>query len=188
MRGGSRDREGRIEKGSPPRPRARRVLRWLLFTLLGLVLFAGALAALATLTAWVPAPVEPLAPIAGSATFAAGVPTRLRLATWNIGYAGLDQDTDFVVDGGHMSHPRSRAAVVENLAAMQSFLEFGTMTSSSCRRSIVMRRALGTSTRSPPGPPASACTSSGTRLTSALPSSRTRRPPRSARSTRAWSR
>jgi len=77
----------------------------------------GALAILAQLTAWFPPPTEPLTPCSGTARQTVPGPSRLRLVTWNIGYAGLDKDTDFVMDGGTMSHPRSRQAVEENLAA-----------------------------------------------------------------------
>lgn len=40
---------------------------------------------------------------------------RLKVATWNIGYAGLGADSDFVSDGGRRYRAPSRAAVRENL-------------------------------------------------------------------------
>jgi len=49
-------------------------------------------------------------------------PQELTLLTWNLGYAGLDQHTDFFMDGGRMSHPRSKRAVQENFEAIKLFL------------------------------------------------------------------
>jgi hypothetical protein len=46
-------------------------------------------------------------------------PQGLTLLTWNLGYAGLDRYTDFFMDGGRMSHPRSKKSVQENLEAIQ---------------------------------------------------------------------
>lgn len=70
----------------------------------------------AQVTAWFPPPTEQLSPVAGTAEKRVPGPASLRIATWNMGYAGLDKDTDFVIDGGQMSHPRSREAVEQNLA------------------------------------------------------------------------
>ena len=49
-------------------------------------------------------------------------PQGLTLLTWNLGYAGLDRYTDFFMDGGRMSHPRSKRAVQENFEAIKGFL------------------------------------------------------------------
>lgn len=47
----------------------------------------------------------------------AGIPVRREctLATWNIGYGGLDRDTDFFMDGGTMVTARSAKAVAESI-------------------------------------------------------------------------
>lgn len=47
---------------------------------------------------------------------------RLSLMTWNIGYAGLGYDSDFVVDGGKRYLPPSKRAVKRNLAGIQAVL------------------------------------------------------------------
>jgi len=46
----------------------------------------------------------------------------LKVITWNIGYGGLDRESDFVLDGGDMGTARSKKAVEENLGAALSFL------------------------------------------------------------------
>lgn len=45
----------------------------------------------------------------------------LTVYTWNIGYAGLDANTDFFMDGGSTVNP-SKDAVTENLAAISDFI------------------------------------------------------------------
>lgn len=67
------------------------------------------------LTAYKPAPVVDL-PIAGAASVAVG--DTLELLTWNVGYAGLGSDADFVADGGRHLRTRSRSNVERNLAAI----------------------------------------------------------------------
>lgn len=42
----------------------------------------------------------------------------LKILTWNIGYAGLDQSQDFFMDGGHKSKPDSTEVVKYNLEGM----------------------------------------------------------------------
>ncbi|MBX3431018.1 MAG: hypothetical protein KF779_15645 [Hyphomonadaceae bacterium] len=46
----------------------------------------------------------------------------LQITSWNLGYAGLGADSDFVADRGKMFLPPSRAAVARNLASIQSTL------------------------------------------------------------------
>ena len=53
---------------------------------------------------------------------AASAPGDLRLVTWNLGYGGLDEKTDFVMEGGTMALPRSREAVTAALEEMGTFL------------------------------------------------------------------
>lgn len=46
----------------------------------------------------------------------------LRVMIWNIGYAGLGEESDFKADGGSMLRPPSRAAIRKNLAGVQDVL------------------------------------------------------------------
>lgn len=49
-------------------------------------------------------------------------PESLKLLSWNIGFAGLDRYTDFVLDGGTMGKPRSKEAVETALNGVIGFL------------------------------------------------------------------
>jgi endonuclease/exonuclease/phosphatase family metal-dependent hydrolase len=46
----------------------------------------------------------------------------LTVTVWNVGYAGLGRESDFVADGGRMLRPPSKAATEANLAAITAFL------------------------------------------------------------------
>lgn len=46
----------------------------------------------------------------------------LRLMSWNIGYAGLGEESDFKADGGEMLQPPGKAVVEKNLAGIQAVL------------------------------------------------------------------
>ncbi len=78
-----------------------------------------------TLTDYVPAEREPLTETAANdsqnATLSAG--TTLTAVTFNLGYAGLDQDQDFFMDGGSNSRSSSKAKTEENITALGSFLQ-----------------------------------------------------------------
>ncbi len=51
-----------------------------------------------------------------------GAPREITVLTWNIGYAGLDREADFFMDGGKMAGPRDRHAVEQNLDAIRTEL------------------------------------------------------------------
>lgn len=48
--------------------------------------------------------------------------TPLRLMTWNIGYAGLGEESDFKADGGEMLRPPGKKVVLKNLDGIQTVL------------------------------------------------------------------
>jgi endonuclease/exonuclease/phosphatase family metal-dependent hydrolase len=50
-------------------------------------------------------------------------PSELTILSWNIGYAGLDAESDFVMEGGKMSKGRSKKAIETNMNAVTSFLK-----------------------------------------------------------------
>ena len=58
----------------------------------------------------------------GTSTSLDFAPETLRILTWNIGYAGLNKDGDFILDGGATSTPPSRAAVEADLGEIGDFL------------------------------------------------------------------
>ena len=89
---------------------------------------SGALALLAlgalgitalVLTEWTPPADETYRVIGGTA---GPLGSTVKLLTWNVGYAAMDRETDFFMDGGKLSHGRSVEAVQQNLAAIQSVL------------------------------------------------------------------
>lgn len=45
------------------------------------------------------------------------------LLTYNIGYAGMDEDRDFFMDGGTQSRSESKAKTLENLKGMNEFIK-----------------------------------------------------------------
>ena len=85
----------------------------LLATLFGLLL--GAL----SLNEWWPVVDDKYAVQGGDKS---PVPPTIKVLTWNIGYAAMDRETDFFMDGGKMSRGRSVDAVKTNLAAVESVL------------------------------------------------------------------
>ena len=97
-----------------PRP-----LRIAAYALAGLTLVPLALLGVLTLTEWWP-PKDVAQAVVGGAP--GPLPTRLTLLTWNIGYAAMDRQTDFFMDGGRMSLGRSGSAVRANLAAIGALL------------------------------------------------------------------
>lgn len=101
----------------------KRVVKILLIVLAVLILIpAGGLLFL-TLAAYDPPPQEAALNFSpgASSDFA---PETLRILTWNLGYAGLDKNSDFILDGGVTSRPPNRETVEANLKAIGDFLTF----------------------------------------------------------------
>lgn len=99
------------------------------FKVLGLVLLilVLALAALVlwlTVTEYKPADVEQLE-ISGTAAGAeeAALGQELNILSWNIGYAGLGEESDFFMDGGKDSRSADKEKVMEYLSGIRSSLE-----------------------------------------------------------------
>ena len=59
----------------------------------------------------------------GSGSRAIAPGDALSVLTFNIGYGGLDADTDFFMDGGRESRARSRQAVDENMRGIVAFVK-----------------------------------------------------------------
>jgi endonuclease/exonuclease/phosphatase family metal-dependent hydrolase len=49
-------------------------------------------------------------------------PNLLNIMSWNIGYAGMGKDSDFILDKGSQYRPPSKRLVIENLAAIKTYL------------------------------------------------------------------
>lgn len=99
----------------------KKLLKIAVIALGAVVLLAAA--AIGTLTAleYRPAPQQP-AEIVTPVQQAQPAAQSLTLYTWNIGYAGLGKDSDFVMDGGSMVNPPSQQVVEANLSAITDFM------------------------------------------------------------------
>lgn len=93
----------------------------IIFIVLGalIVLFGGTLGVL-TLTTYDPPAREMLTPFHQGGE--EREPFSLRLVTWNLGYCGIDAETDVFIEGGSMSRARHADAVREALSGITSFL------------------------------------------------------------------
>ena len=94
-----------------------------LLALAALVLVVvGGLAAYLTLTEYRPAGVESLTVTPAAVQQSPSVGSRLTVVTFNTGYAGLDRDQDFFMDGGKRVHAHSEETVRDNMAHMLGVL------------------------------------------------------------------
>jgi len=87
----------------------------------GLVFTAAALSGALVMLEWRP-PERTTVPIEGCAPTQTP-PAELKILSWNIGYAGLDREADFFMDGGRGVHARSLERVRENLAAIVKVIQ-----------------------------------------------------------------
>ncbi len=91
-----------------------------------LLLLSGAFVGWLTATEYKPAPVEQAARGQIEDGFLRaeenykGQP--LKILTWNTGYCGLGEESDFVLDGGKTSNPESKEVVEKNLNGISDFL------------------------------------------------------------------
>jgi len=86
-----------------------------LFLFLGLLLFL-------TVTEYRPDAIEPVE-INGSPETFLSIEDSLKLMTFNIGYASLGENEDFVMDGGKRGRPESKDVVLDYLSGIESLLE-----------------------------------------------------------------
>ncbi len=75
-----------------------------------------------TVTEYRPDEVETLE-IDGEASFDLALDDTLNLMTFNIGYASLGEDEDFVMDGGKRGRPESKDVVLEYLQGIENLLD-----------------------------------------------------------------
>ncbi|MCJ8015176.1 endonuclease/exonuclease/phosphatase family protein [Paenibacillus sp. KQZ6P-2] len=95
---------------------------WILGSIvLAAVLFVGGFLLYVTLNDYKPAPTEPIA-IESNQDRVLKKGESFTLTTFNIGYAGLDKNQDFFMDGGTHSRSSSKKQTLANLKGIQSFL------------------------------------------------------------------
>lgn len=86
----------------------------LILLLAGLILFLS-------LTEYKPADRETVT-VDGDSDLPNAAARTFTVYSWNIGYAGLGEESDFFMDGGKMVDPPSQEAVEKNLAGIQAFI------------------------------------------------------------------
>jgi len=89
--------------------------------LIAVVLVAVCYAAIVVVVNRLSRPAPRDIPVAGTEGLP-GATDALRLTTWNLGYAGLGKESDFVTDGGEMLRPPSKAIVEKNLQGIVATL------------------------------------------------------------------
>ena len=85
------------------------------------VLALAGLIAYLSITEYKPAPVQAADRIIRRGEENA-VGSTVTVYTWNMGYAGLGEESDFFMDGGTMVNPPSREIVEKNMAGIQEFM------------------------------------------------------------------
>ena len=103
----------------------KKILKALGILLLALILLVGGFIGYLSVTEYHPQSVEDAVGTVGGTPFRDG--QSLTILSWNIGYAGLDKDADFFMDGGTSVYPVSQDHVTENLRAIDTYIhEAGT--------------------------------------------------------------
>ena len=98
-----------------------KLIRKLLLTIiLILVLAVGGLLGWLTMTEYMPAPVEALKPLRSEAQQVLAEGATLDLLSWNIGYAGLGAESDFIMDGGEDVRSADEATVKQYLSCIDA--------------------------------------------------------------------
>ncbi|WP_066645928.1 endonuclease/exonuclease/phosphatase family protein [Christensenella timonensis] len=99
----------------------KKVGKVVLIVVLVVAILLAALLIFLTATEYNPQETEKLSVPQGTQTAAVG--DELSFLTFNTGYAGLDQDEDFFMDGGSGVNPKSRGQVESNLAGIADTLK-----------------------------------------------------------------
>lgn len=94
----------------------------ILFLIIVIVLFVGGFLLYMTITDYKPEAVIDLK-VKNNSEQAFNRKETFSITTFNMGYAGLDQDENFFMDGGEHSRAKSKDKVLENLEAITAFLK-----------------------------------------------------------------
>ena len=98
------------------------VCKYLLAIVLALVILAGALFGYLTVTEYNPAHAEISQPGANNISNPL-TGENLRIVTFNTGYAGLDESTDFFMDGGKGVTPESEQKIKKNMVGIETIVK-----------------------------------------------------------------
>ncbi|MDR0889780.1 MAG: endonuclease/exonuclease/phosphatase family protein [Oscillospiraceae bacterium] len=116
--------EAAPEKVAKPRKKPRRwvkVVKWVLIVLFVIAFLIGGALTYLTITEYRPAFAEDALRGYVNVTGAYSGKT-LRIATFNTGYAALDQSADFFMDGGDGVNPESKETVERNMTGIEDVL------------------------------------------------------------------
>lgn len=100
----------------------KRVLKFISFILLIFLILFAVLLVFLSITEYKPKDIEEVA-ISGSSKDILSLDEDYKLLTWNIGYGGLDKDTDFFMDGGKMVNPISKDHVLNALDGIDKSIQ-----------------------------------------------------------------
>ncbi|MCP4138522.1 MAG: hypothetical protein GY754_46620 [bacterium] len=101
----------------------KKFLKWIAVILGTLVVLFALILLFFTVKEYTPAQEEVVANLSKVSAQLKEAPDELTVLSWNIGYCGIDKNTDFVLEGGKMSVPKDEKSVRENLDAAKSFLQ-----------------------------------------------------------------
>lgn len=100
----------------------KKVLKIILWVLLAIVILAAALIAWLSITEYKPAPVEQLSVTAAPGSQPIDTAQTLEILSWNIGYAGLGEGSEFFMDGGKDVKSADRATVEKYLSGIRDYI------------------------------------------------------------------
>ena len=103
----------------------KKLFKFLLILVLVIVLGLAGLVGWLSATEYQPAPIEPLAPLSDTAEEKLPQGAELEILSWNIGYAGLGRESDFVLDGGENMRAADKATVQRYLAGISQTVRSG---------------------------------------------------------------
>ncbi|MBQ9942384.1 MAG: endonuclease [Christensenellaceae bacterium] len=102
----------------------KRILKGMGILLLAVVILLVGLIAFLSITEYKPEETEPASFVEADASAEPVDPDAVfTLCTWNVGYGGLGEESDFFMDGGEMVNPPSQEVVEKNLAGIEAHMQ-----------------------------------------------------------------
>ena len=101
----------------------KKILKWIIFSVIGLVFLFGSILLYFTLTAYTPDQQLEISNLSKNVISGKEAPSELDVLTWNIGYGGIGKNVDSVFEGGKMGVPEHKEDIEKNLLAIKSFLK-----------------------------------------------------------------
>lgn len=99
-----------------------KIIKWILLVILGIILLAGVFIGVLTIAEYRPKATEDIK-VENNQDLSISRDTEMTIMTFNIGYAGLGEDEDFVMDGGQNGIPENKEVVENYFEGIKSILE-----------------------------------------------------------------